>query len=315
MSAYVMKIKPRGVDALADALENNQLILANAENLLGESDWYKFREIVRKKNYPNDENYRGASQNASAPWLFIHDMKKDDLVVVPGNEKDFYVARIADNNVVVKEGDEGVYLRSVKWLNGKNAMPKSYAKATLRRKMKYFGTCCDASAALSDIEECLKSSESGGEPDFWAQERKSHIESLLNAMRRGGVDDRDMEEIVRRFFEKMGGRDSKIIPRNQDAGVDVVADFNVAGVDIRVGAQVKHHDPEPPIGIDVIDKLIEGMASVEANLGMVITTGTFSPEAEIHARKHTEENATLIELMDGERFVELIVDNGWEKIF
>lgn len=309
-----MKIRPRGVDALSDALENDQLILANAENLHGESDWEKFRDIVRKNNYPDDKDYRRAGQNAIAPWTFIHCMKKSDLVVVPGNEKDFYVAEIADNDVIVKEDDREVYLRSVRWLNGKKAIPKAFAKADLRRKMKYRGTCCDASVALSDIKECLKYSESGG-ADFWAHERKSHIESLLNAMRKGSIDDRYMEEIVRRFFEKMGGKDSKIIPRNQDDGVDVVADFSVAGVDLRVGAQVKHYEPEPPVGIEVIDKLIEGMASVEANLGMIITTGTFSPEAENYAKKHTEENGTLIELMDGERFVELIVDNGWDKIF
>ena len=50
----------------------------------------------------------------------------------------------------------------------------------------------------------------------------------------------------------------------------------------------------------------------KVTLGMVITSGNFSPEAEAEAeaKRYEEDKGIPIELVDGEQFAGLIVDHG-----
>ena len=68
--------------------------------------------------------------------------------------------------------------------------------------------------------------------------------------------------------------------------------------------------PEPPVSKAVVDQLIEGMAAESADLGMIVTTGTVSEEADACAEEFFEDNGKKIELVDGEYFAKLIVEHG-----
>ena len=43
---------------------------------------------------------------------------------------------------------------------------------------------------------------------------------------------------------------------------------------------------------------------------MVVTSGTFSPEAEAEAKRYEDDGGIPIELVDGEQFAGLIVERG-----
>lgn len=59
-----------------------------------------------------------------------------------------------------------------------------------------------------------------------------------------------------------------------------------------------------------MEQLIKGIEAESANLGMVITSGAISDEATATTEKYFEEKGIRIELVDGEQFAKLIVENG-----
>ena len=89
--------------------------------------------------------------------------------------------------------------------------------------------------------------------------------------------------------------------------VDIYATFLVAAAFRQVvGVQTKHFQPEPKVGVDVARQLIRGIEEgpERVTLGMVITSGDFSPEAVTEAERY---EGIPIELVDGEQFAGLIV--------
>jgi restriction endonuclease Mrr len=63
---------------------------------------------------------------------------------------------------------------------------------------------------------------------------------------------------------------------------------------------------------DVVDKLKEGMEAESADLGMIVTTGTFSDDAIKAATEYFEDSGIRIELVDGEQFAKMIVEHGYK---
>lgn len=65
-----------------------------------------------------------------------------------------------------------------------------------------------------------------------------------------------------------------------------------------------------PVGPAVVQQLIEGIEDVGADLGMVITSGTVSEKAYDCATAYTEETGVRIELVDGDQFAKLLIEQG-----
>ena len=102
-----------------------------------------------------------------------------------------------------------------------------------------------------------------------------------------------------------------MIARNKDEGADVVATFLVAGAfQQTVVVQAKQFQPDPPIGVDVVQQLISGIEAESADLGMIVTSGTISKEAIDVAQVYFDDKGIRIELIDGEQFAKLIVEHG-----
>ena len=140
MQAFVLRITPSEIDRVPEALESNQIIIgwANAEGLLDKKlDWAAFRELIRNAYYRNDQTLHRAGLAAGHMWRFIREIEEDDLIVVPyGSE--FYVAEVTGEAIYLqdKQSEDSAYRRPVKWLNCKQAIPRSYAKPALISRMK-----------------------------------------------------------------------------------------------------------------------------------------------------------------------------------
>jgi restriction endonuclease Mrr len=52
------------------------------------------------------------------------------------------------------------------------------------------------------------------------------------------------------------------------------------------------------------------MEAEGADLGMVVTTGSYSDEALRRAQLHSEETGKRIELVDGEQFAKMLIEHG-----
>ncbi|MDX9859221.1 MAG: restriction endonuclease [candidate division Zixibacteria bacterium] len=314
--AFVLRIAPGGVDLVQKALSSDQIVIGwtEAEGLLDESlDWESFREIVRRAYYANEDNLRLAGGAAGHLWRFIREMNIGDLVVVPYGS-DFYVARVEGpaKRETFSDGEYRAYRRQVTWLNNKEPIPRSSAQTALISRMKTQGTCARATDLLQEIVDCLKDAEKGRKPSFRRVLQGRLVSETLHQLRTGHIDSFGFENLIKETLEALGAREARVVPRNKDKGADVVAEFLIAGaITQTVAVQAKHfYRPEPPVDPTVIDQLVRGMEAEGADLGMIVTCGTISEEARARVEKLHEEDGINIELVDGEQFAKIIVENG-----
>jgi len=314
-SAFVFRLAPSQIDHVPEALLTDQIMIGwvKAEGLLDESlTWEQFREIVKLKYHLSDQNYRRAGADGGHLWRFIRDLKEGDLVVVPYWDN-FYVAEVKGPAVydLTKVSDDSSYRRSVKWLNNKQPIPRSLAQAALLSRMKIQGTSATASDLLESIVLCLEASESGKKLTFEGDLKAALVNATLVELRTGRIDSFGFERLIHSVMLGLGAKDVQIVPRSKDKGADILATFLVAGVIQQVVAiQAKHWQPEPPVGEDVVDQLIGGIEAEEADLGMIITSGTISDEALKAAEKYKSNKGIKIELVDGDQFAKLMVEYG-----
>jgi len=245
-------------------------------------------------------------------WRFIRAMQIGDFAVVP-NWNGFYIAEITGPPTYdqSKVEEDSAYRRPVKWLNGKQPIVRRLARAALIARMKVQGTSADASDLVAEIEDCLGLAGRGHTPTFQTDLQARLVAEVLHELHEGRIDDFGFERLIQSVLRSLGATDVRLIPRIQDKGADLVATFLVAGAFQQVVAvQAKHWKPNPPVGTDVVEQLIRGIEAESANLGMIVTSGAFSTEAIQSAAQYFEDTGIRIELVDGEQFAKLIVENG-----
>ncbi len=317
--AFVLRINYGDSDLVAEALAQNQLIIgwSEAEGLLDEQlSWEAFREIIGKTYYPDEKTLRKAGLATGNLWRFIREMKEGDLVMVPYGA-DFYVAKVSGPATYdpLKINEDTAYRRNVDWLNDKRPIPRAVARSALISRMKTQGTSVGASDLLAEIKECVKIADSGSKPSFQSDLEKRLIDDALEEIRDGRMENYGFERLIQAVLVSLGAVETRIIPRQWDKGADIVATFSVAGAfKLDVAVQAKHYQPDPPVGKDVVEQLINGIEAESAALGMVVTSGTISEEASTAAEQFFRENGIRIELVDGEQLAKLIVEHGIKVI-
>lgn len=313
--AFILRIAPSEIDRLPVALNNDQIIIgwAYAEGLLDPTlDWEHFREIVRAAYYSEEPNLRRAGAAAGQMWCFIRDMKVGDLVVVP-HWSDFFVAKITGPAFfdATKKEDDTAYRRPVTWLNEKKPIPRNIARAALISRMKIQQTSADATDLLDEILDCLNIAKSGARPSFDSDLQIRLVRETLHELRSGRMDSHGFERLIETVLVGLGATSTRVVPRIEDKGADIIATFRVAGVFSQVIAvQAKHWQAEPPVDKAVVEQLIRGIEAEQAGLGMVITSGTIGQDAIEKAKQYNDEKGIPIELVDGEQFAKLIVEHG-----
>ena len=314
-NGFILRMK----DHVPEALEKDHLIIGwgTAKGLHApELEWEGFREIIRAAYYADAENLRGAGNAGGHMWRFIRDMQVGDLVVVPDGSE-FYVGEVAGRVFYDENVDEDwAYRRPVKWRKDKLPIPRKFAKSALVSRMKTQGTSAYATDLVKEIEDCLEKSDT--KPSFETDLKSRLIKETLYELRSGRMDDYGFEQLIATVLRGLGAVvEPKIVPRSKDKGIDIYATFLVAGAFRQVvGVQAKHFQPEPPVGADVVCQLTRGIEEgpERVTLGMVITSGNFSPEAVTEAERYVEDKGIPIELVDGEQFAGLIVEHGLDKV-
>jgi predicted Mrr-cat superfamily restriction endonuclease len=313
--AFVLRIAPSGIDRMPEALKSNQIIIgwSESEGLLKRSlTWSQFREIIHEAHYSDRADYRKSGAAAGHMWRFVRQMQIGDVVVVPyGSE--FYVAEIKGDATYdrKKVEEDTAHRRNVKWLNSKKPIPREWAKSALISRMKIQGTSADATDLLPEIRECLVRAESGAAPTFFENLQQRLADETLKELQEGFMNEVAFERLIREVLLRLGAVEARIVPRNEDHGADIIANFRVAGAFSQtVAVQAKYWKPDPPVGKKVVKQLIQGIEAEKAVLGLVITTGTVAEDAEREAEGYFEETGIRIELLDGKQFAKLIVELG-----
>lgn len=315
-NAFVFRIAPNHVGRVDEALREGQLIIgwARASELMDSSlEWQEFREILSRHYYPNEKNLRRAGSAAGNMWRFLREMKRGDLVVTPHGPH-LYVGELksdeATHNPALMD-DDSAFRRSVCWLLDGQPIPRSLARAALQSRMKVQGTCAYAADLIEEIDEVVRLARAGNEPTFEEHLKLRLIDKALNEIRTGPIDSYRFEQLVKGLLDSLGADESRIVARQNDKGADILATFVVAGAfQLVVAIQAKHFQAEPPIRPEVIDQTIRGIEAESANLGMVVTSGSFSDEAAQAANEYFEESGIKIELVDGPQLASLLVERG-----
>jgi len=313
--AFILRIAPSGVDKVPEALSRNQIFIgwAEAKNLLdGSLSWEEFREIIRSVYYVSETNMRRAGSASGNMWRFIRDMKENDLVVVP-HESEFYVAQVNGPAIYdsSKVSEDSAYRREVSWLNDKKQIPRMIARSALVSRMKTQGTCVYATDIINDIYDSLDKAQLDKTPTFHSDLQARLVLETLKEIQSGRIDSYGFEKLIETVLNGLGASDVRIVPRSQDKGADLLATFLLAGaLEQVIAIQAKHWQPEPPVSRDVVNQLIRGIEAESADLGMVITSGTISDDAYDTAKDYYEEKGIKIQLIDGEQFAKLIIENG-----
>jgi predicted Mrr-cat superfamily restriction endonuclease len=156
--AFIVRLNPGSPpqDALPEAIRTNELILgwSEAQGLLNlKLTWETFRQIV-KETYELDT--RQAGMQAQSLWIFLKEMKKGDLVVVPYGEQ-IYLAEVQGNAFYVpqKVAEDRAYRRPVRWLKNYEPVQRT-SSAKLRKALRAQQTCTSCDALLADVEELAR---------------------------------------------------------------------------------------------------------------------------------------------------------------
>jgi predicted Mrr-cat superfamily restriction endonuclease len=270
--------------------------------------WEKFRRIIHETYYREDKTYQRSGVAAGSMWRFIREMKIDDLVVVPYGSK-FYVADVKGKpyHDATKINDDTAYRRAATWLNDAKAIDRGIARAALQSRMKVQQTCVDASDLVEEIEEVLKVAEEEGRRTFGEELRRRLIETTIHEIRHGVMNERRFEELIKNVLVSLGASEVHIIPRQQDKGADITANISIANTfKFKLAVQAKYWTPTPPMGIEVVDQLIEGMDAEGADLGWIVTSGTIPEEV----YEYVEKTGRKIELIEGIHLATLVVESG-----
>lgn len=156
--AFVVRLNPGDPhqDAVPEAMRTNELILgwSEAGGLLNPKlTWETFRQIV-KETYNLDT--RQAGGQAQSLWIFLREMKKGDLVVVPyGNQ--FYLAEVEGDAYYApqKVAQDRAYRRPVKWLKNYHPFERA-ASPGLQKALRAWQTCTSCDAQLAEVEKLAR---------------------------------------------------------------------------------------------------------------------------------------------------------------
>lgn len=117
----------------------------------------------------------------------------------------------------------------------------------------------------------------------------------------------DFQDLVAALLRGMGYYTPYVSPKGKDGGIDVIAYRDPLGTQApAIFCQVKHR-PDSPAGIADVQRLM-GALQLGKNVGLFITSGTFSNDARLAART----SHVHIELVDMTRFIELWIEHYGE---
>ncbi len=313
--AHILRIAPGRVSRLEQALQSDELVIgwSRAVGLLDPGlSWGDFRQIVHDIYYSKDPTYRRAGHAAGSLWRYIKEMQTEDLVVVPEGRQ-FYVAQVTgscyfDESMV---NDDSAYRRPVRWLNSKRPIPRSTARAALQSRMKIQQTCADASDLLEDIQLLLDEASEGLKPTFEEDIRRRLIKEARDEIRSGRLEPYGFERLVSALLRSMGASEVRIIPRREDVGADILANFSIASTfEVQLAVQAKHYLAKPPVPAEVVDDLVRGMGAANTAFGWVVTSGTISEGATKRTDEVHEQQGLSIQLVDGEQLAAMLIESG-----
>ncbi len=191
------------------------------------------------------------------------------------------------------EGEKAMELGAVKLLETATAKYWIWKKEKdqLESEQKHL----DEENELGDKEQSQKA-----KLDLLEEDAISGIKDYIN-----DKNPYEFQDLVAALLRAMKYHTPFISPKGKDGGIDIVAFQDPLGAKSpRIKVQVKHR-PSVSISVSDIRSLI-GVLNKEGDIGLFVTSGTFTSEAERFAR----DSHIHVKLMDIDNFIEL-----WQEYY
>lgn len=194
---------------------------------------------------------------------------------------------------LTKEGEEAMKLGPVKLLDRATELYHVWAATNKEKNI----------TKKDEIEEEVATNEDQKQRADLEQLEERSLEGLREHLSRKNP--YEFQDIVASLLRAMGYYTPFISPKGKDDGVDVIAYKDPLGAEEpRIKVQIKHR-PEASIAVDEIRQLV-GLLSESGDVGLFVTSGRFTSEAEKFARSSHKH----IELINFERFISL-----WQEFY
>jgi restriction system protein len=119
-----------------------------------------------------------------------------------------------------------------------------------------------------------------------------------------GINPYEFQNLVKSLLEGMGYRVSWVAPPGKDGGIDLIAfQDHLGAMGPRIKVQVKRQ--QSTIGVELIRSFL-GVLSDHDDIGLFISLGGFSADAEKEARTHSSKRLTLL---DSQKFFDLWIEH------
>lgn len=212
------------VSRIPQALKDKDLILgwSAAADLIGETDWDKFKQRLAKA-YPDlESNPHRLGSSAGNLWRFVHDMKEGDFVIVPDSGQ-FYLAKVTGppRYDACHTDDDTAYRRKVEWQNSQQPLPRGHASSGLQSRMKAYHAIAWADEFTDEIHDLLGRGSQAAVATVGDEIAQAVRKTLLGQLRQGRMNDRLFEKFIAALMRKVGCSEVRIVPRPIDKGADI----------------------------------------------------------------------------------------------
>lgn len=260
-----------------------------------------------KEAYP-DKKVRAIPIDTGQLYRFVHEMKKDDLVVYPSKiDKLIHVGRVtSDYSYETKKEPGYPHQRSVEWIN---SYPRTHftqgALYEIGSAMSFFSIKNYADEFRAALEG-IKSPALEEEEDIVAHiaedieyNTRDFILKRLSQELKG----HPLAEFIAHLLNVMGYR-TRVSPEGPDGGIDIIAHKDELGFEPPI-IKVQVKSTAGSIGDPVVTALYGKVSSGE--YGLFVTLGTFTNQA-----KSFSKSKSNLRLIDGDELVSLILQH-YEK--
>ena len=264
-------------------------------------------EVARAKILKHLEDTYGVTGmkvrlDAGQVARFVREIVVGDIVFMPNTPIGLvHIGRVSSGYSFTATPTDGCpYLsrRTVEWLKD---VPRSELPPGLLSSLGALTTIFSLERRAEEAEAVVYGHNGGGTPPIPTRDVVEHVLSRLH-----GLSPKDFESFVADFLGAVGF-EAQAIGKSGDGGIDVVGTLNAQGLaQVLLRVQVKR--TKSSVGNDAVLKTRGALAVDEQ--GAIITLGGFTAQA----RREAEcEGKKTIVLVEGEAFVEMVLDN-WTKL-
>ena len=300
----VWVVKMTNISTAASPIEGKSAVAIGWHELGDLSGVVNREQVLRlvKQAFPADKPMQQAMA-AGQVYRFVKEMQPGDYVLTPFK---------ATRTVLIGKA-EGEYefnpslfepqhpnVRRVRWLKEKS---RDDFSAAARNTLGGLAAVFKADAHLAEIERLLKGEPSPGEaevePPFLGDVKAKADELIRDLLAK--LSGYEFQDLVAALLRAMGYF-AKVGPPGKDRGVDVVAHRDALGLtEPPIRAQVKHRAGQ------ATRPDLQGFAGAlhPGERGLFVSTGGFTKDAEAWP----SQSGKPITLVDGEAFVELLLEN------